>query len=394
MSPVGCKREILMIEVVLDTSVYRNDPWRKKADFVALSGLLQSGKIRLHVPYFVRFELTTYLSQEYFLKHLNEIQKAIEKIKRNLATNNSGVMGDFEEKFQEIRNYIEKYSDTEFEKWLSDNHAIVHEVSKSHGENVARDYFEGNLPFREVKKRDDFPDAFIWHSIIDLLNNVTELYFVVGDNGLRRACDSMESVFSYSSLSEFLSSDVCTPLLVDEKIEENVQNFIKFLPNRGDLILNYFMAQIDDKLYGEEIESSWIPDDNNIAMFTGIENFDSMDIKYESAQYYGGGLVVIPFQMSIHSHLNYSIFIPDYYLLGEKRTEHISTTILNKHYYEAEETYPVEIEGNIAIVIDVSGFEEKKLLENDFDFLLDEAIVKIDSFSTLEIPEDVWRNWD
>jgi len=128
-------------------------------------------------------------------------------------------------------------------------------------------------------------------------------------------------------------------------------------------------------------------------MFSGIENIESIDVDIDAAQYYGGGLFVFPFQISLQSALNYAIFIPDYYLLNEKRSEHISTSILNKHYYEAEEIYPVEIEGNIAMVIDISGFKERNISESEFENILDEAIVKIDSFDTFKIPEDVWKIW-
>ena len=382
-----------MVDIVLDTSVYREDPWRKKVDFVTLSRLLKAEKVRLHVPYFVKYEVVTFLSQYYFLRHLDNIRKAIKDIKRNLRSEDVAFIVNFEQEYNAIRERLKNYAMIEFDNWLRDNKAIVHEISDSHGAKVTKDYFEGNLPFREAKKRDDFPDAFIWQVIVDLLTNVQSLHVVVKDNGLRRACDATQGITTYSSLQEFLSSDVCKPLLLGEVEEENVQSLLRLLPERKDLIIQSILERLDDKLYGEEIESSLIPDDNGHATIVGIDNVESVDIEFEAAYYYGSGLIVIPFQVYLRAHLNYAIFIPDYYGLDEERIEHISITDLNKHYYDAEEIYPVEIKGNITFAVNASELQEKDTPKEDLERMIDDAIIEIDSLDTFRIPEDAWRGW-
>jgi rRNA-processing protein FCF1 len=50
-----------MIQVVLDTSIYRMDPKRNKAAFRAFTRLCTASKVQLHIPYFVKHE---FLSQQ------------------------------------------------------------------------------------------------------------------------------------------------------------------------------------------------------------------------------------------------------------------------------------------------------------------------------------------
>src|SRR5580692_1229 len=48
-----------MLHVIIDTSIYRNDPKRGKAAFRALTRLCEGGKIVLYVPAYVKGEFVS-----------------------------------------------------------------------------------------------------------------------------------------------------------------------------------------------------------------------------------------------------------------------------------------------------------------------------------------------
>lgn len=61
-------------------------------------------------------------------------------------------------------------------------------------------------------------------------------------------------------------------------------------------------------LWRGKYEVDWIPEDNNTATCDGIEEINSIEIDATNPLYYGNGQIVIQFEMSVQSRLNYAIF--------------------------------------------------------------------------------------
>ena len=70
-----------MLQVVVDTSIYRNDPKRNKAAFRALDRLLRGKKVQLHVPYYVKKEFLTQQSSA-VVEEINVIRTRAHSILR------------------------------------------------------------------------------------------------------------------------------------------------------------------------------------------------------------------------------------------------------------------------------------------------------------------------
>lgn len=377
-----------MLDLVFDTSILRSDPRRSKADFLALIRLAKSGKIKLHIPYFVKQEFVTYLFSEYYDEHLTAIDKSLSKLKKHLPDELSNRLLDLEKQYTEVKNAIVDYPEKDFIEWAQSAEAVIHPIANNHGIEVANAYFGGIPPFREKKKREDFPDAFIWQTIHDLSNVFDKLYAIINDKGLRSACETKENIILFNTLEDFLASDVCKSLLAESSLAEEVSVLLNIIPLLDTELEEAVIEQIPDVIYGEEVESNWIPEDNNTATCVGIENIDSVEIDTANPLYYGNGQIVIQFKMSVQSRLNYAIFKSDYYLLDEARAERISTSPLNKHYDEAEEVYPLEISGKISLEMPLSILKEKKLSEEDRESILDGMVIEVDK---IEVSDNAWE---
>ena len=380
-----------MLDLVIDTSVFRNDPWRKKAEFSALARLGKSGKIKLHIPYFVQREFITYLFSEYYDPHLTAIEKSISKIARNLPDDLSDRLIDLEKQFIELKNDIAECPERDFLAWADSIEAIVHPIGNNHGRDVANAYFDGMPPFREKKKRDDIPDAFIWQAINDLSGNLERLFAVVSDKGLRSACETKANIVLFETLADFLASDYCSPLLIEDNLSDEISKLLNLIPLFETRLKEAVADQISEIVYGEEVESALIPDDNNTATCLGVEEVDSLEIETEDAQYYGDGQIVVKFKMMADALLNYAVFKADYYSMDDKTSARIGTSPLNKHYYDAEEIYPLEISGTISLEVPLPILKKANLSEEDTKYILDGMVITVDEIAVSEDDENLWE---
>ncbi len=383
-----------MLDIVLDTSVFRNDPKRIRADFQALERLAKTERIKLHIPYFVQREFVTHIFSEYYDPNLRVIETSILKLKKNLPPELIAKLSDLEERFFGLKDEIANFPDENFAGWANSMNAVVHPIADNHGVKVADGYFEGAPPFREKKKRDDIPDAFIWQVISDLSTTLEQLIVVVEDKGLRLACESKKNIKIFDTLAEFLASDICSPLLTEDSVEEEIAEILKLIPLLEERLKETVIDQTNDIAYGLEIESTWIPDDNNVAMFQGLEEIESLEINTEQSLYYGDGAMVVQFNMSAMALLGYAIFKADYYCLSDERAKRIGVSSLNKHYYDAEESYPLEITGNIAIDFPIETIKKKQLSEEDIEQILDDVVITVNEIQQIDIPENIWRLWE
>lgn len=60
-------------------------------------------------------------------------------------------------------------------------------------------------PFRDLKSRDDFPDAFIFAAVEDVAASHENLHVICADKRLRSACDELANVSTYPDLPAFLA---------------------------------------------------------------------------------------------------------------------------------------------------------------------------------------------
>ncbi|HSI44613.1 MAG TPA: PIN domain-containing protein [Methylophilus sp.] len=175
-----------MKNIFIDSTVFKNDKSRVTYKFSQLSTLARSGLIKLHTSRINVKEFESSIDEEFNVL-ISSISENITKTSKYLLQDPS---------YSKLQQLIQETSQVltdsivaaraKFHAWLTDNHVSVHEVESDDANNVINSYFSGSEPFKKLKNRDDFPDAFIWQ-VLARLNAAHEdkLYFVSKDKNFQ-----------------------------------------------------------------------------------------------------------------------------------------------------------------------------------------------------------------
>ncbi len=359
-----------MMDVVLDSSIYRNDPKRAKNAFRALLRLCKGKIVRLHVPEFVRREFTSQQTQ-LLEADLKQIQKAATSlIRRSLSPNIAEHSTKILEEAERGLAAAGLYADEEFGDWLKESAAIEYGITLEHTRRVIQDYFNGAPPFTEVKHRVDIPDSFIFQLIVELAATVEHLYVIANDSALFKASANIPNISAFKELESFIETPECQLALEQLPSDAATSNLIrasKVLPKLKDSLLQMLEDDIVDVLVSETVFSREIPDDNGEGLIIMVGSPENVVFAFDQMEYYGGSEIAIPFTGTVECELNYAIFKADYYLLDEEKAERISISERNEHYYDADETYPIEVVGTLSVELDTEILENLKTTDDEIE---------------------------
>ncbi len=123
-----------MLHVVLDTSIYRQDPKREKSAFRALTRLCQGKKVKLHVPDFVRREFVSQQKQ-FMEKDILAAQKAAEAmikkaVEGEIVEHAEGILAEAEESLKKVQAWAVET----FQSWVKKCDGRVARATPSIGE--------------------------------------------------------------------------------------------------------------------------------------------------------------------------------------------------------------------------------------------------------------------
>lgn len=359
-----------MLHVILDTSIYRNDPKREKAAFRALTRLCEGKKVTLHVPEYVKRE---FLSQQQAAVE-DEI-RAITKAAKSIARRSR------DEKLIAYANEVVAAADKmmpkigvrtteEFTRWAKKCKTVAKSIKPDHAMRVTEDYFAGSAPFTSVKNRNDIPDSFIWQTVRDLAQEKKQVYFVANDGALFKAAGSLESVGAYRSLDAFIESPECQKAINDlttETVARNITRAKRIIPENEASLREMIEQDIVDALAHETVKDRSIPDDNNEGMITMVGSPEELTFDFDNIEYYGGSEIRIPFTAAVDCELNYAIYKADYYVLDDEKTERISIGERNKHYFDADEEYPIDVVGVLSVELETAKLQNEKTTDEDIE---------------------------
>jgi hypothetical protein len=77
------------------------------------------------------------------------------------------------------------------QEWVRESNVIELPIQPTHGSRVVDDYFSGAPPFREPKHREDFPDAFVWQALKELVQEQSPIHFVSNDGGFEEGVNQL-----------------------------------------------------------------------------------------------------------------------------------------------------------------------------------------------------------
>ena len=360
------------MHVAIDTSVSRTDPKRTKTGFQAITRLAAARQIQIHLPYYVGHEFLTQQT-ECLSQKFRTMIKAASSVSR--LTEHDSIVDVINQTLDEVRKLADGAAATaseELDSWIADTYTLTYEFDDRYGKRVTDAYFSGGEPFSSPKHREDFPDAFIYEAIRDIAGKHGTLHMIVADGNLRDACERLENVRTYSNIAKFIHSPECQTLLRDLDEITNIDRITNRLLNDFKVLEDNLERQIIDPLANSTVRGS-IPDDNNEASVSMVGTPRNTEFKFDEVEYYGDGVIGIPVSTVVECEINYYIFKPDWCVMDDVAIQRISVSDWNKHYFSAEETRDVDIEGRLILQLPTDELRRDDLTDDDLSALISDA---------------------
>ncbi|MCC3798592.1 PIN domain-containing protein [Vibrio parahaemolyticus] len=340
-----------MINLVIDTNIYRKNPKLDNSDFSVVKKLSDAHYLKVQVPYIVQREFQTQ-QREQCKKDLDKSLSGINALLRRPLTS------DKLDELKAIKQAVETtYDDTleaaenYFNDWLNSIGGNVVALCEEQALNAMEAYFKGESPLTNLKNREDIPDSFIVQSINKIASQSQKVVVIAEDAKVKNSFSENEKVDCYAQLSEYIKTPPVQDKLKDIDLISDLPAIFKaihdFEENEGDL-KSGISWEIGDYIIGSVIIDGTIPDDNNEATISSFGEVDSIELDLDNLLYYGSGSVGVPFELEIDVCAYYYIFKADYY--GMEFPPSVSDH--NDHYFEAEDEFRVTVQGIATVKFD------------------------------------------
>lgn len=288
-----------MLQVILDTNILDRSPYRKNAEFQALHKLCDSGKIQLHLSEVVQREFLAHREQA-IEEGLQLIARGLRKLDREKAAKHAQFSEflSWKSNLEGLKSQFIYELHNEFSQWLESLKIQVHEVAPHHGKATIDAYFRGNAPFQGNRSKAEFADAFIWQSLLDILQDKKDVHFVTNNTkDFLELCNQTSGVTLYPSLGEFLISPRVKRLFLEQFTEQNFEVIISALLMKEADILPVIIRKVSKAL--SWVDSSFVQDlvepSVNISNWGYSAERDwTVEIQYDQARHYGYGNISLP----------------------------------------------------------------------------------------------------
>lgn len=379
-----------MIDVVIDTSIYRTDPKRERAAFRVLTKLATNGFVRVHIPHVVEREFST--QQLASLETtFSESKKFVSSIRKKVSEPLTHEVNSIDKSIEAFRAKAEAEIAGSLSNWAADISAEIHPTQQHHGELVLNAYFSGGAPFSQPKERKDFPDAFIYESIRDLVKLKKDVHVVSADANLRSSCAKLAGVNAYDALDEFLKSAPCVEAAHHLEHLEKLNLFrshigayaADFTGHINRLLLNYLPYKL--------FEDPHFKSNDNSGAVEMMNETEGVELDENKIEILGVDTLTIPFSCHLGALVYYSIFAADYWVMADNDTLGISVSHdenSSDHYLEANEEVTLEIQGVFSISFEFEQGEEITDPETDFASYLVDAEVTLEDVNSIKVIEE------
>lgn len=161
------------------------------------------------------------------------------------------------------------------------------------------EYFAGGVAYKQVKNRNDIPDAVIFETLKRRKEHVHELHVLCGDGQLKKALSTV-GVQVHSSVEELLKSPSVQQrvlLLAAEQafVKDAVQALLADWEPVSRAVAKY--------MEGGSLDASWLPSDTQDADIVSVEDVTELEVEPTSAQKLGDRLVAISFTGSARAYI-------------------------------------------------------------------------------------------
>ncbi|MDH5542048.1 MAG: PIN domain-containing protein [Nitrospinota bacterium] len=380
-----------MIYLVIDSSEIISGTLFSPSIFNALKTLTQNQEIKIHLPYVVYREVTTSI-QNSCRSTIKDFQKLVKK-SENILRLSPSIKREFDlwvNNSNKISNYNDQKYVKDFDDLIAELNITVSKTSTAYADDVIAAYFNGSPPFKSIKNRADFPDAFIWYFLEELKGKVYgDLVFISRDKPFREMVDNNGegTIMVFDTLKAFLGNKNCQDIL--KKIDElpyyqNILNFLK----QNDSILNDKVTNLSlSELAWMEIHSPLIPNDNNDALISMIPDPINIEIDTTNANYFGNGLLSIPITFDMPETLvDYTLLKSQFYTLSDEKVEKISVSDDQmEHIIEVQEYFDINVASDISLKVDIEEVKKRKPNEANIRDIIERAELKFEGILDLDI---------
>ncbi|HLO83413.1 MAG TPA: PIN domain-containing protein [Nostocaceae cyanobacterium] len=382
-----------MLHIVIDTTALRSDPARKKAAFQSLKQLVQAGKAQIYISYVVKQEFISQ-EKELYKSHLQPIIANIQHLRKKVLPDSViKLLDESLNNFKSIEDKSDSFIEDEFNSWCKEMSIQILPVNELHGNKVIQSYFLGDPPFKTKKSRADFPDAFIYQSILDLSPSLKEVYVVTNDNNLSDALKkTSQNIVTFNTLEDLIESDFSQKLIKELEEREAYNHKITIIRDainsilKNESIVYLIESELAEEFKGTFIKSRDIPNDNHQAKIDYLGNIEGpINFHYEQISYYGLDYFSVPFNLKIETRLSYLLNKKDYWSLDQEQMENMVIDERNDYTYSVDEDYSMEVEGRISIRLDSDIVEKLYPLYNNSEKLFKEAEIEIDVIDKVSV---------
>jgi len=377
-----------MIHVLLDTSIYRNDPPRRRAGFQTLTKLCTAREITLYVPSIVKREFISHFANKGEAQLAETLAKVKKLSKAPASDETRGTVRKAVGALEALTGKYAEFIDSSFDHWLNEVHAEVRELRPECVSDVLDKYFTGGAPFKQIKDRDDFPDAFIWQIVNDVAAGLDELVVVVADNNLREAVSAIAKVRVFENLDAFIESQEVQALFAATFAQIHANQILQAFE-----VENAFMEQaLLDGVSAELVDTVTLRyRDDEGSRIVDVSRIIRSRFDFGQARYYGENIFRLPFDAEIEATLDYFLLKTTYYVMPDEESDSIDIedSDWNEYYMWVSETRPLSVAGTLAISIDTAEIiEVSPPGQIDPDAVRDYAEVTVDEIDSVEIKHE------
>lgn len=335
------------MNVILDTNILFKDPFFKNTDMQKLISLTKKDIVNLYIPEVVWNEFKSQRIQEYN-KTFSEYEKKLDTLKnKTILSTERKILNDSIQKFNESKDLLFKSLDNRLDNFTKTTNLQIIKNDINDLNKMWDMYFTGELPFKNIKSREDIPDCFIYLAIL----NINDPHVICNDNTLKSALDN-KNINTYTTIDDFLtkcSTYIQNAINVRNQTELNEIQF--FLCNNTNNLETIMKSLLEHELENAQIYDNSIPDDNHEGTIEGIPSIDNIKIDVSSYENNGDDFFSFNFSCSFTNYVEYYIFKADFWTFDEKEIEGVSIQDWNDHYFLAEEEMDICCNGTISIQI-------------------------------------------
>jgi|GEM_PF-2877686 len=281
-----------MFHIVLDTNIIRSENLFKGITTEILGHLVTQNKAVVYMSIVSQREFITAMELE-----RDQLLNGFKKLRRNLFTEvNMAAVDCIKSSVEALKTSTTSDIGHIFSNWIKTLKVQTLDIADDHGKRVIKSYFEGDAPFKEVKRREDFPDAFIYESVVDLSKKVMQLYFISNDATFNNSFRSTPNIKVFRKLTDFLKGEETKDLVASFTIKREMPRIREFLKCNEELLYKRFRERIEDELRGFPINVNPEYSFGGEGWIDAIEDIDGLEWDIGESEYIMENMISIQFR--------------------------------------------------------------------------------------------------